>query len=41
VFNAKYGVHQVAGWSEKIFDVMRGQSGYAEIIKVIEKIELV
>jgi len=40
VFNAKYGVHQVAGWSEKIFDVMRGKGGYAEIIKEIEKIEL-
>jgi len=40
VFNGKYGVHQVSGWSDKIFDVMQGRSGYAETIKEIEKIDL-
>jgi len=40
VFNGKYGVHQVSGWSDKIFDVMQGRSGYTEIIEEIEKIDL-
>lgn len=41
VFNKQLGVTQVAGWSEKIFDVLGAESkGYAEIIKKIEAIEI-
>jgi hypothetical protein len=39
VFNKNFGVTQVAGWSEKIFDVIaEGGSGYKSIIEEIEKI---
>jgi 60 kDa SS-A/Ro ribonucleoprotein len=39
VFNKNYGVTQVAGWSEKIFDVIaEGGAGYKAIIEEIEKI---
>jgi len=39
VFNKNFGVSQVAGWSEKIFDVIaEGGAGYKAIIEEIEKI---
>ena len=39
VFNKNFGVTQVAGWSEKIFDVIgEGTQGYKAIIEEIEKI---
>jgi hypothetical protein len=39
VFNKNFGVTQVAGWSEKIFDVIaEGGAGYKAIIEEIEKI---
>jgi len=39
VFNKNMGVSQVAGWSEKIFDVIaEGGAGYKAIIEEIEKI---
>jgi hypothetical protein len=39
VFNKNFGVTQVAGWSEKIFDVIgEGGVGYKAIIEEIEKI---
>ena len=39
VFNKNFGVTQVAGWSEKIFDVIaEGGQGYKAIIEEIEKI---
>ena len=39
VFNKNFGVTQVAGWSEKIFDVIaEGGGGYKAIIEEIEKI---
>lgn len=39
VFNKNYGVTQIAGWSEKIFDVIaEGGAGYKAIIEEIEKI---
>ena len=39
VFNKNFGVTQVAGWSEKIFDVIAdGSVGYKSIIEEIEKI---
>ena len=41
VFNKNFGVTQVAGWSEKIFDVIsEGGAGYKAIIKEIEKIKI-
>lgn len=41
VFNKNYGVTQVAGWSEKIFDVIaEGGAGYKAIIEEIEKIKI-
>lgn len=41
VFNKNLGVTQVAGWSEKIFDVLESMSkGYADIIKEIEAIKI-
>lgn len=39
VFNKNYGVSQVAGWSDKIFDIISSNSiGYKAIIEEIEKI---
>jgi hypothetical protein len=39
VFNKNFGVTQVAGWSEKIFDVIaEGGQGYKALIEEIEKI---
>jgi hypothetical protein len=39
VFNKNYNVTQVAGWSEKIFDVINaGTVGYKALIEEIEKI---
>lgn len=39
VFNKNFGVTQVAGWSEKIFDVIaEGGAGYKALIEEIEKI---
>jgi hypothetical protein len=39
VFNKNYGVTQVAGWSEKIFDIINaGTVGYKALIEEIEKI---
>ena len=41
VFNKKYGVTQVAGWSDKIFDIIgAGTVGYKALIEEIEKIEI-
>jgi hypothetical protein len=41
VFNKNFGVSQVAGWSEKIFDVIaEGGAGYKAIIEEIEKIKI-
>ena len=41
VFDKSYQVTQVAGWSDKIFDVIAaGTVGYKAIIKEIEKIEI-
>ena len=41
VFNKNHQVTQVAGWSEKIFDVISaGTIGYKAIIEEIEKIEI-
>ncbi len=39
VFNKNFGVTQVAGWSEKIFDIIaEGGAGYKALIEEIEKI---
>jgi len=39
VFNKNYAVTQVAGWSEKIFDVIaEGGAGYKALVEEIEKI---
>ena len=39
VFNKNFGVQQVAGWSDKIFDVIAdGTAGYKALIEEIEKI---
>ena len=39
VFNKNYNVTQVAGWSEKIFDIISsGTAGYKALIEEIEKI---
>jgi hypothetical protein len=41
VFDKTQNVCQVAGWSEKVFDVLNGMNrGYQDIVKEIEKIEL-
>ena len=41
VFDRSLNVMQVAGWSERIFDQITGQSrGYDEIIEAIEKVVL-
>jgi 60 kDa SS-A/Ro ribonucleoprotein len=41
VFNKNYGVTQVAGWSDKIFDVISaGTIGYKALIEEINKIEI-
>lgn len=41
VFDKSLGVTQVAGWSNKIFDIIEGATvGYKELIKQIEAIEL-
>jgi hypothetical protein len=41
VFDRSLNVMQIAGWSERIFDQITGQSrGYDEIIKAIEKTDL-
>jgi len=41
VFDKSYGVTQVAGWSEKIFDVIQsGTVGYKALIEEIERIKI-
>lgn len=41
VFDKSLNVHQVAGWSDKIFNLMEGMTrGYADLVKEIEKIEI-
>lgn len=41
VFDKSLNVHQIAGWSDKIFNLMEGMTrGYADLVKEIEKIEI-
>lgn len=41
VFDRSLNVMQIAGWSEKIFELITGQSrGYDEIIKAVEAVKL-
>lgn len=41
VFDYSLGVTQVAGWSDKIFDIVdKGSTGYKRLVEEIEKIEI-
>lgn len=41
VFDKSLGVHQISGWSEKVFDLITGSArGYEDMIKEIEKMDI-